>query len=1444
MHKQYITLCIIFTAFFSFSQREKQGNYTVTGLNQVVNTYTTLTVDASASSNSITVANNSMMGGGFAGALEPGDLLLIYQVQGGKADVNNYTTTGGWGDYVVQDSYFSNGYTYDYIEFGLMQNYRNVGIYEFVEVLSVSGTQNITLTCPLTKDFKSGTTNANDKTQVIRIPRYNNLDIPNNTSITTPSWNGSIGGVIAIEVNGTLNITGTGKISADSTGFRGGLAVNSNTASGSAGSILNVNDRGYLGSQNSAEGSGKGEGITGGAIEYDALNTRYGYGAISNGGGGGGYHNAGGGGGSNVGVGVYYGYGVVDQGPANAYNAAWNLEDPTMVTAPSAGGGRGGYSHIENSANPLIVGPHNNLWGSDYRRISGGVGGHPLNYTTDRVFLGGGGGAGHGNNSYGGMGGAGGGAVFLNLYGNVTGNGKISANGGNGENAEGLQPGPFSSAKTGDDGAGGAGGGGSLIIRNINTLPATLNLEAKGGNGGHQVLKRGPFNNSNQADGPGGGGAGGLISFSVGTPIQNVTGGVAGETNSSYLSSFPVNGATGGAVGMSSQTTTTFDIVVVDDTICESQTTTLTASITGNYTPAPNLSWYDAPVGGTLLGYGTSFTTPVLTATTTYYVGTCPGTFRTPVTVVFSPQIIIAGTPPSIAPETCFGNDGSITGLTASGGIGTLVFDWNGNSSTSEDLINAVGGTYTLTVTDAAGCSETAGPFTIVASPGPVLDITNITITDESCTGNDGSITGITVSGGATPYNYKWNGNSTANQNLTGATGGSYTLVVTDDNGCTATAGPFTINTASSILINVANISITDESCNGNDGSITGITVSGGTGALTYSWSPSLASTLNLTAVASGAYTLTVSDALGCSATSGPHTINQIGGPSFDVTNIVITDEACGLGNGSITGITTVGTGLTYAWSPSLATTINVSNLSAGVHTLVITDGVGCAATAGPFTINNTPAPVIDITGVSLVDESCAGNDGSITGITITGGSTPYSYTWNGMASTSADTTGIVGGNYTLIVTDNSGCTATEGPFSISGSTPIVIDEVNMVIQDETCHGNDGSITEINISGGNGTLTYSWTSGGNAVDLVSANNGTYTLTVTDGNGCSKTSGPHTIGLVPGPTVDDANIILSDVTCSASNGSISGIVAAGTGLTYAWSPSGSTSLNPSNLAAGTHTLVITDGIGCTVNAGPYTIGGTSSPVIDASGINVNPENCLGNNGSITGITISGGTPPYLMNWGGIVTNTPDLTNASGGSYTLIVIDSNGCSSSAGPYIIPSPVIPNVSIVTANQFISDGDSVFIQTVVTPPNSGLFWSPVEDLSCVNCSDPIATPSVSTWYVVTAISVDGCSAKDSIYIEVENPCGKVKLPTIFTPNGDGLNDSFCVLGNCIESMSLQIYNRWGEVVFETNEVSDCWDGTYKGNSVGTGVYIYKLIGVDNKGKSIDLSGNVNLLR
>lgn len=1266
--------CLLVVVFFFlgnpvFSQRGKDGSFTANAQQTWVNTYASLTVNAVAGQNQITVNDNTMSGAFFTGNLNEGDLILIVQMHGANVDVNTYPVTGWGGDYTVQQSFFSNGNNYDPIEYGQVLGYNNTGRYQMVEVSSVSGGNTIELNCSLNQNFTAA-----NKVQVVRVPRFSDLTVMNNTSITAPQWNGIDGGIVAIEVDQDLTINGTGRIDATALGFRGGAYNNIANYSG------NPSDgAGYLGTPNEDSGGQKGEGIRGYHDEYDAIYSRYGYGAIANGGGGGNFHNSGGGGGSNVGTGTFYAYGVADPGPANAWIAAWNLENPNVITQPSSGGGRGGYTHAMSNNDPTVVGPGNVAWDGDYRRAAGGIGGHPLTYSPDRLFFGGGGGSGCGNDTYGGTGGRGGGLVFLHVYGDISGTGSIEANGEKGENAEGPSPGNF--GRTGDDGAGGGGGGGSVYIQNINPIPASIMINAEGGEGGDQIIQIGNISGNMSAEGPGGGGTGGLIVYTSGTPTESVAGGLAGTTSSTFLPNFPVNGATGGAIGVQGMSNDFYDLVVENDTICGGGSTILSVTINGSLPVGSQVEWYANEFGGASISTGNSFTTPNLTTNTIYYVGVCPGTFRKEVEVIVSDEIIISGIP-TITDETCAGNDGSIVGLNTTGGAGILTFDWNGTTTMSEDLTNAAGGSYTLTVTDENGCQETAGPYTIDAGPGPSIDLSGIVITNESCNGNDGSITGIQATGNN--LTFEWNGNSTTTEELSNVSGGFYTLVVEDDLGCTSTAGPFEVEVAIGPSVDDSNLEIIDESCFGDDGSITGLSVS--QPGLTFEWNGNSSTSIDIENINAGTYTLVVTDAFGCTTEMGPYTVNQEAGPTIDETNLSIVDEICDQVNGAISGLVASGISLSYEWNGNPSTNEDISDISAGGYTLVVTDNDGCQASSGPHQVNNIPGPQIDLSNLEIVNESCDGNNGAILGILATGNN--LTFTWN-----------------------------------MTDLTP-------------------------------------------TPDHTNLSQGTYALVVEDDNGCQNLAGPFEIDFIPAPTINDANLVIIDETCEGSDGAILGLTASGTDLIFIWN------------------------------------GDTMSII--------------------------------------------DLENRSVGSYTLEVIDGEGCSVTYGPVEINGVTPASATVTPTDTTILAGNDVQINVDVDPNQTGatINWTPANDLSCSDCFDPIASPNETTTYFATVFDENGCETNVEVRIEVENLCGEEFAPTIFSPNGDGNNDFFCVLGDCISELTLVVYNRWGEVVFYTEAIDECWDGKFKEEPLNTGVYVFNASGVRADGTAIELSGNLTLLR
>jgi len=485
------------------------GDYTVTAANTILNRYTALAANVSAGATSFQVANVSALDSPIPqlGPLAPGDLLMLIQMQG--ASINST----------------------DSVNYGSVTALNGAGNYELVTVGSIDiFTNTITINgegC-ITGLRKSYTTTG--RTQVIRVPQFQNLTINSGASVVAPAWDGTLGGVIAIQVSRFLTINGS--ISATGLGFRGGAVDNASVLPGVA----------IYRSTNAGDGAEKGEGIAGNPSLYP--NGRYGRGAPANAGGGGNAHNSGGGGGANGNNGnTWTGQGVMPNTPASA----WAL-DPGYIAAGgftnSSGGGRGGYTYSANNADANSAGPGNTAWGGDNRQERGGLGGRPVNNDpAGTLFMGGGGGAGDANNSAGGAGGNGGGIIWLQA-GTISGTGSITSNGNSGSNTTGG----------GNDAPGGGGAGGTIVVSSF--ALAGVSITANGGTGGDQIIS------GNEAEGPGGGGGGGYIAIRTGSPFRSANGGVGGTTNSTSLTEFPRNGSTNGASGVANATVSTLPICV------------------------------------------------------------------------------------------------------------------------------------------------------------------------------------------------------------------------------------------------------------------------------------------------------------------------------------------------------------------------------------------------------------------------------------------------------------------------------------------------------------------------------------------------------------------------------------------------------------------------------------------------------------------------------------------------------------------------------------------------------------------------------------------------------------------------------------------------------------------------------------------------------------------
>ncbi len=1423
-----VFLYSLFVSGITFSQRGHDGDYTVSTTTTVVNSYTSATANASAGATTITVASNAMNGGAFTGPLAAGDLILIIQMQGVTMDINTYPAAppaqGGLGlPYTVPQSYYNIGWDVDQHTWGQVTNYNNCGKFEQVEVRGVSGTNTILLQCGLQNSY-----DISGKVQIVRIPRFQNLTVNTNTAIIPTAWNGTSGGIVAIEVNGNLTFNAGSRISASTYGFRGAIADNTGLGQDANQPSIAGNGTSYLGSPVDDYGGRKGEGVGGFTAEYDNAYSRYGRGAPANGGGGGGHQNAGGGGGSNIGSGTYTGKGI----PNPAYNTAWNLDMAGMANSVSPGGGRGGYTYSASNQDANVTAPNASAWGGDLRKRNGGFGGHALQYDPTRIFMGGGGGAGDQDNGQGGAGGAGGGIVMLTVYGTVSGSGLIEADGAVGQktnpNNQGTSGFPSSNNKRGNDGAGGGGAGGSIYIRNSNPLPATITLNARGGNGGNVDLLLG-VGAAAESTGPGGAGAGGAIAFTSGTPIQNLNGGNAGTSNSPHVTEMIVNGSTNGHPGVGSLAAPTFDILVANDTICSGTSATLTATVTG--TAPGTISWYSQQFGGSVIGTGTTFTTPSLTATTTYYVGVCPGTFRRAVTVVVQPSPVVSGT--AVVTDAGCTAPGSITGLTPSGGTAPLNFSWNGVSSVGTDLNNASAGSYTLTVTDANGCQVQSGPYTISGTGGPTINSTNVVITDELCNGTLGSITGITATGNSITYSWSPSGGSAAN--ASGLTQGTYTLTVTDNVGCVATAGPFNVGFVAGPTVDATGVNIVQENCDQANGSISGISATGN--GLTYSWTNGGGNALDATSLSAGSYSLTVTDNNGCTATAGPFSVTETIAPSIDVTGLSIVNEVCSQGNGSIGGILVSGgiPALTIAWTNSSQTTVDLSNLSAGSYSLTVTDAVGCVSTAGPFDVLNVGGPVLDESNAVVSDVQCDGTLGSISGITASG--TGLTYSWSNGGGNNVDATGLSAGSYVLTVTDGNGCTATSATYAVQ--TPVLVDisTVNMVVTPTACTSNTGSISGITFTGGDAGTTVSWSNGSSDIDQSGLGMGTYTLTVTNSLGCSDQVSVEIV-MNNAPVIDATNVSVSSAHCGQSDASISGISVSGGTPAYTYEWNGNSSLNTidlSNIPSGSYELTVTDAAGCS-DTETINVSEVSGPQIDDNALEILQPTCTAG-GSITGLQFTG-EAPFDFVWSGDTLFTSDISNLVPGSYSLTVTDAFGCIEQYGPIVLNEPTGPVANFTWTPEFPDVDENVIFDNTSTGQGPLVYeWSIDGQVFDTENIDYSFSAEGSYPVILYVTDANGCVSVTSQTVLVYS---ELNIPNVITANSDGNNDTFVVEG-LKPNTSLIILNRWGNVVWETSNYLNDWNGKDQdGTDLKDGVYTYLITPENDK----PMYGFIHLVR
>lgn len=504
----------------------------------------------------------------------------------------------------------------------------------------------------------------------------------------------------------------------------------------------------------------------------------------------------------------------------------------------------------------------------------------------------------------------------------------------------------------------------------------------------------------------------------------------------------------------------------------------------------------------------------------------------------------------------CFNFCDASVEAVVTGGTPPYTYSWNNGASGSVNA-NLGPGTYSVTVTDAAGC--TISGSATVANPDDIN--ISVVVDNPACaTGGTGSAT-ATASGGTAPYTYNWSTGATG-PTISGLAPGTYGLTVTDFLGCNEQTSVMVI-ADSGVTLDVQ--AVASSGCGAADGSAS-VAITGGNAPFDISWSNG-ATGASVSGLAPGSYTVMVTDADGCGASA---TVSVGGSPAIDL-HIMGVNSGCAA-NGSASAMVMPGSGtppFQYSWSNGATTSI-INNLDAGTYSVVVTDAAGCTAT-DQITVTGSSDIAVSATAT---DNACFGeNNGSATA-TATGASGQVFYMWSNGGS-SQTINNLATGTYFVTVVDNaSGCTATTSAFVGQPS------EVTA-----TASGVNGGCTtlgsaEAAASGGTGPYTFAWSTGDTGASISGLSSGTYTVTTTDANGCTDEA---SVTIASGGGLDVAVDITNPSSSTTDDGSVTATASGGQSpYTYIWNTS---DYGPtiSGLAGGTYSVTVTDVQGCTGTA---------------------------------------------------------------------------------------------------------------------------------------------------------------------------------------------------------------------------------------------------------------------
>jgi gliding motility-associated-like protein len=691
----------------------------------------------------------------------------------------------------------------------------------------------------------------------------------------------------------------------------------------------------------------------------------------------------------------------------------------------------------------------------------------------------------------------------------------------------------------------------------------------------------------------------------------------------------------------------------------------------------------------------------------------------------------------SATPSAC-GPNGSLT-INIPSGIGTAPFHATLNGGAPQTLAGLthtftglVGGAYTVVITDNSGCSQT---ISATVPTSGTLSVTS-TSTPSSCAGaSDGSLT-ITPQNGTAPFQFSLNGGAfQTSGTFPNIAPGTYFITIKDASGCVRNNYQASVTQGPAMT---APYTVLPPSCSGaGNGSIT-LTPSG-TPPFTYSVNGgAYQSGTVITGLNTGTYFIGIRDSKGCRIDN-----MQVAVPastSFQANMTAAAPSCSGMSNGTITITPLAGSG-PYQYSVNggaFQTGLTITGLATGTYSVVARDASGCTSQAYSVTV---PQGVPLTTTLTTTPTSCSGAaNGTITVMPPTMAAIVYQYSRDGGPFQNSNVfTGLATGTYMVVVRDPSGCMTAPIPAVVQPGQPL---PVAFTLAQVTCNGgNNGQATVQAPSNGTAPFQYSINNGPYQSSNVFGNlqPGNYTVSIRDNNACVGQGG----FTITQPSAITASVTKQSVVCKGqSNGKIT-VAASGGVAPYQYSIGGVNyqASNEFGVAAGTYTVYVKDASGCIRQLPPETV---TEPEALTATFSTADANCT-TNGQAT-LTASGGTAPYEYS-SGTGFQSSNVFSLAQGNYTLSARDANGCvfntpatvALQSQLYLTPAP----------DTVICEGLSVQLQA--TSNGSSYSWEQAAGLNSYSSASTIASPVVSTNYIVKAM-LGTCSLNDTILVRV-NP-------------------------------------------------------------------------------------------